>query len=102
MRRAWLAHVAKIRKRENRGKSECSYREAMKRASTSWPDEKRKHERRLKREAKVNHTQATKKPLTPPQHHAQERLSRVVSKMTRFQLNQIFVKTVPVPELRVI
>ena len=66
MRRAWLAHVAKVRKRENRGTGECSYREAMKRASTSWPDEKRKHERRLKREAKVNHTQATKKPQTPP------------------------------------
>ena len=62
MRRAWLAHVAKIRKRENRGKGECSYREAMKKASTSWPEEKRKHERRLKREAKLAKTNPDQSP----------------------------------------
>ena len=65
MRRAWLAHVAKIRKRENRGKSECSYREAMKKASTSWPEEKRRHERRLKREAKLAKMKPEKSPSKP-------------------------------------
>ena len=48
-RTAWLEHVGKVRKRENRGKKECSYREAMKIASTSWAVEKKKLERRLKK-----------------------------------------------------
>ena len=73
MRRAWLAHVAKIRKRENRGKGECSYREAMKKASTSWPEEKRKHERRLKREAKSVKTKPEKSPPTPRERKSAER-----------------------------
>ena len=51
-RTAWLEHVGKVRKRENRGKKECSYREAMKIASETWPKEKAKIERRIKRERK--------------------------------------------------
>ena len=54
MRRAWTDYIAKIRKKGNRGKNTMSHREAMKLASQSWPKEKAKIARRLKRESKQN------------------------------------------------
>ena len=50
MRSSWLEFVKRTRVRENRGKKSCSYREAMKIASETWPKEKAKIERRIKRE----------------------------------------------------
>ena len=52
MRSSWLEFVKRTRVRENRGKKSCSYREAMKIASETWPKEKAKIERRIKRERK--------------------------------------------------
>ncbi len=52
MRSSWLEFVKRTRVRENRGKKSCSYREAMKIASETWPKEKAKIERRIKREKK--------------------------------------------------
>ena len=66
-RTAWLEHVGKVRKRENRGKKECSYREAMKIASTSWAVEKKKLERRLKKAGKQKtYPEAGKPPKSRP------------------------------------
>ena len=53
MRSSWLEFVKRTRVRENRGKKSCSYREAMKIASETWPKEKAKIERRIKREKKT-------------------------------------------------
>ena len=65
-RKAWLEHVGKTRKRENRGSKTCTYREAMKIASTTWPVEKKKLERKLKKEAKSkNRPEAAKPPKAP-------------------------------------
>ena len=65
-RKAWLDHVGKTRKRENKGAKTCSYREAMKKASVTWPEEKKKVERRLKRESKKKTPPvATKRPKSP-------------------------------------
>ena len=52
MRSAWQEHVAKTRKRGNRGKSTMTHREAMKEASLTWGKEKAKLIRRKKRECK--------------------------------------------------
>ena len=52
MRSSWLEFVRRVRARENRGKKSCTYKEAMKMASVTWPKEKKKIERRLKREKK--------------------------------------------------
>ena len=52
MRKAWTDHVAAVRKKGNRGKLTMSHREAMRKASESWPKEKKKLERRRKRLAK--------------------------------------------------
>ena len=65
-RQAWLEHVGKTRKRENKGAKTCSYREAMKKASVTWPQEKKKLERRLKRESrKKSPPVAPKRPKSP-------------------------------------
>ena len=65
-RKAWLEHVGKTRKRENRGSKTCSYREAMKIASSTWAAEKKKLERRLKKEAKnKNRPEVAKPPKVP-------------------------------------
>ena len=53
MRSAWQEHVAKTRRRGNRGKNEMSHREAMKTASVSWPKEKAKLLRKQKKECKA-------------------------------------------------
>lgn len=70
-RTAWLEHVGKVRKRENRGKNECSYREAMKLASTSWTAEKKKLERKIKRERQKTPEEVGKPPkarkVSPPE-----------------------------------
>ena len=52
MRSAWQAYVSKIRRKGNRGKNTMSHQEAMKLASVTWPKEKAKIERRLKKECK--------------------------------------------------
>ena len=65
-RKAWLEHVGKTRKKENRGSKTCSYREAMKIASTTWPAEKKKLERRLKKDSKSKSRPEAVKPPTAP------------------------------------
>ena len=53
MRKSWFEHVAKTRKKLTRTKKEpVSHRAAMAAASQTWPKEKLKIEKRLKREAK--------------------------------------------------
>jgi hypothetical protein len=52
MRQLWFAHVQKVRTKLNRGKNTCSHRDAMKQASVTWPDIKKKIERKRSREAK--------------------------------------------------
>ena len=52
MRSAWFEYVAKVRKklqRKNKTKI-VSHREAMKEASTNWPKEKAKLQRKISRE----------------------------------------------------
>tara|TARA_B100000029_G_C17502653_1_gene933215 strand:- start:682 stop:918 length:237 start_codon:yes stop_codon:yes gene_type:complete len=52
MRKAWINHVAVTRRKGNRGKKTMTHHEAMKVASGTWPKEKAKIMRRLKRECK--------------------------------------------------
>ena len=53
MRSHWFAHVAKTRKKLSKGqKKEVSHREAMRVASTTWPDIKIKLQKKLKRAEK--------------------------------------------------
>ena len=52
MRSAWLDHVRNTKKKGNRGKNTMSHKEAMAAASKTWPKEKKKAERRIKRQAK--------------------------------------------------
>ena len=68
MRSSWLEFVRRVRSRENRGKKTCSYREAMKIASETWPKEKKKIERRLKRDRKscLEKGKPPKVPTKPP------------------------------------
>ena len=65
MRSSWLEFVRRVRSRENRGKKTCSYREAMKIASETWPKEKKK---RLKRDRKscLGKVRYPKVPTKPP------------------------------------
>ena len=54
MRKFWFEHVRKTRKKLSKGKKEqATHRQAMAAASVTWPKEKAKIERRLKREAKA-------------------------------------------------
>ena len=67
MRSSWLEFVRRVRVRENRGKKSCTYREAMKIASMTWPKEKKKIERKLKREKKVcQESKKTRRSLSTP------------------------------------
>ena len=52
MRQLWFDHVRKIRKRIGTKKEPCPHRKAMSVASTSWPKEKAKIERKRARERK--------------------------------------------------
>ena len=52
MRQLWFDHVRKTRKRIGTKKEPCSHRKAMSVASTSWPKEKAKIERKRTREKK--------------------------------------------------
>ena len=53
MRRAWFDHVSKTRKRLSKGKKESvTHRTAMAAASSTWPKEKEKVQRKIAREAK--------------------------------------------------
>ena len=53
MRKFWFDHVRKTRKKLSKGKKEqATHRQAMAAASVTWPKEKAKIERRLRREAK--------------------------------------------------
>ena len=65
MRSAWQQHVAKTRRKGNRGKSTMTHQEAMKAASGTWGKEKDKIMRREKRECK---SRVAKKP--PPKKEA--------------------------------
>lgn len=49
MRKNWFEYVAKIKKKNNRGSKTMTHAEAMKEASKTWPKEKRRIERRLKK-----------------------------------------------------
>ena len=51
-RKEWFNWVAKTRKKLSTKKKPCSHKEAMAKASITWPKEKAKLERRAKREAK--------------------------------------------------
>ena len=52
MRKGWTDYVRAVRKKGNRGKKTMTHREAMKSASVSWPKEKAKLVRRMKRQCK--------------------------------------------------
>ena len=53
MRRAWFSHVSKTRKKMSKGKKEpVTHRAAMAAASSTWPKEKVKAQRKIAREAK--------------------------------------------------
>ena len=52
MRKEWFEHVRKVRTQQTRkNKVQCSHREAMKLASTTWEKQKQKILRKRKREA---------------------------------------------------
>jgi len=68
LRQEWFLYVAKTRKRMSRkSKEDVSHRDAMKEASTSWPNEKKKLLRKIKREQKlqVGKERPCKKPKAP-------------------------------------
>ena len=68
LRKEWFLYVGKTRKKMSRGSKEpVSHREAMKKASESWPKEKEKILRRIKREKKAKNApkRAPKKPKVP-------------------------------------
>ena len=68
LRQEWFLYVAKTRKRMSRkSKEDVSHRDAMKEASTSWPNEKKKLLRKIKREQKVQSgkERPCKKPKAP-------------------------------------
>lgn len=68
LRQEWFLYVAKTRKRMSRkSKEPVSHRDAMKEASTTWPNEKKKLLRRIKREKKreVGKNPPPKKPKAP-------------------------------------
>ena len=68
LRKEWFLYVGKTRKKMSRGSKEpVSHREAMKKASESWPKEKEKILRRMKREKKAKNAQPrpAKKPKVP-------------------------------------
>ncbi len=64
MRKNWFDYVAKIKKKNNRGSKTMTHSEAMKEASKTWPKEKKRIERRLKK--------CQKSELKPPKQNNQE------------------------------
>ena len=54
MRKEWFDYVRKVRKKMSRGKGTppCTHRQAMSAASESWPTEKVKIMKRIKRDEK--------------------------------------------------
>ena len=68
LRKEWFLYVKKTRRKMSRGgKEPVSHRDAMKKASESWPKEKEKLLRRIKREKKQNCAKShkAKKPKPP-------------------------------------
>ena len=62
MRKFWFEHVRKTRKKLSKGKKDqATHRQAMAAASVTWPKEKAKIERRLKREAAAKDKRAPEK-----------------------------------------
>ena len=58
MRKGWTDYVRQVRKKGNRGASTMTHREAMKAASTTWPKEKAKLLRRLKKQCRKRSREA--------------------------------------------
>jgi hypothetical protein len=52
MRKEWFTHVRKVRRKLSKGKDTppCTHRKAMSAASETWPAEKQKILKRMKRE----------------------------------------------------
>ena len=68
LRKEWFQYVAKTRKKMGRGcKDPVSHRDAMKKASETWPKEKAKLLRRINREKKQKTAKVRtgKKPKAP-------------------------------------
>ena len=70
-RKEWFNWVAKTRKRLSTKKKPCSHKEAMAKASITWPKEKAKLERRARRAAKQEAKVKAKtvEPSSPPETH---------------------------------
>ena len=68
LRKEWFQYVSKTRKKLSRGmKVPIAHRDAMKKASETWPKEKEKILRRIKREKKqkVAKSRTPKRPRAP-------------------------------------
>ena len=68
LRKEWFLYVSKTRKRMSRNQKEpVSHRDAMKKASETWPKEKEKLLRRIKREKKqkIAKSNKVKRPKVP-------------------------------------
>ena len=68
LRKEWFLYVSKTRKKMGRGcKEPVSHRDAMKKASETWPKEKAKLLRRINREKKQKNAKVrtAKKPKAP-------------------------------------
>lgn len=68
LRKEWFLYVSKTRKKMSRGcKEPVSHRDAMKKASETWPKEKAKLLRRINREKKQKNAKVrtAKKPKAP-------------------------------------
>ena len=68
-RKEWFNYVAKTRKKLSTKKKPCSHKEAMAKASITWPKEKAKLERKAKREAKKAIKAKTVESSSPPETH---------------------------------
>ena len=66
-RKEWFNWVAKTRKKLSTKKKPCSHKEAMAKASITWPKEKAKLERKARRAAKLK--AKTVEPSSPPETH---------------------------------
>ena len=64
-RKEWFNWVAKTRKKLSTKKKPCSHKEAMAKASITWPKEKAKLERKARRAAKLK--AKTVEPSSPPE-----------------------------------
>ena len=66
-RKEWFNWVAKTRKKLGTKKKPCSHKEAMAKASITWPKEKAKLERRAKAKRAIK--AKTVEPSSPPETH---------------------------------